>query len=114
MIQQQDEVYFLDSDDDTTSRKSKPDVGGADRVELSLEEEIDLQRARVGGHFFFFILGRKMLRTSIYFHAVVSLQQMILLRQETTNGRNKQQDFLQGITMKIRFMKRLTVEDLDK
>lgn len=54
MIQQQDEVYFLDSDDDTTSRKSKPDVGGADRVELSLEEEIDLQRARVGGHFFFF------------------------------------------------------------
>ena len=45
---------------------------------------------------------------------IVSSQQMILLRQETTNGRNRQQDFLQGITMKIRFMKRLTVEDLDK
>ena len=49
MIQQQDDVYFLSSDDETPDRKScsEEEVGGADRVELSLEEAVDLQRARV-------------------------------------------------------------------
>ena len=47
MIQQQDDVYFLDSDDDIPDRKSQPEVGGDDRAGLSLEEDVDLQRARV-------------------------------------------------------------------
>ena len=46
-IQQQDDVYFLDSDDDTGSKKMEEEVGGEDKAELSLEEEVDLQRARV-------------------------------------------------------------------
>ena len=45
-IQQQDDIYFLDSDDDITDRKSTVEVGG-DKAELSLDEEVDLQRARV-------------------------------------------------------------------
>ena len=49
-IQQQNDVYFMDSDDDTGGKnKKQPDdeVGGVDKAELSLEEEVDLQRARV-------------------------------------------------------------------
>ena len=48
-IQQQDDIYFLDSDDDTVEKKSQlqDDVGVAEGAELSLEEEVDLQRARV-------------------------------------------------------------------
>ncbi len=39
----------------------------------------------------------------------------MLHKQECNGGgRGRQHDFLQGMTMKIRFMKRLTVEDLDK
>jgi len=36
------------------------------------------------------------------------------MRQETGNSVSRQNDFLQGMTMKIRFMKRLTIEDLEK
>ena len=167
VIQQQDDVYFLDSDDDIPDRKSKPEVGGDDRVGLSLEEDVDLQRARVSMmcymvkrhctvnleivvKFYFrsrwqvctlnlhvqclcdefvaveytckcsFKWKHTAIQTALHGNkTLVSLslsllQQMILLRQEATNGRSRQHDFLQGITMKIRFMKRLTVEDLDK
>ena len=50
-IQQQDDAYFLDdigydSDDDSAKKKQeRKDKNGGDR--LSMEEEIDLQRARV-------------------------------------------------------------------
>ena len=49
-IQQQNDVYFLDSDDDTGAKNKKQpedEVGEGDKAELSLEEEVDLQRARV-------------------------------------------------------------------
>ena len=36
------------------------------------------------------------------------------MRQEVGSTISRQNDFLQGMTMKIRFMKRLTVEDLEK
>ena len=50
MIQQQNDVYFLDSDDDTgggNNKQPEDEMGGVDKAELSLEEEVDLQRARV-------------------------------------------------------------------
>ena len=45
-IQQQDDIYFLDSDDEMTDRMSKAEVG-RDKAGLSVEDEVDLQRARV-------------------------------------------------------------------
>lgn len=50
VIQQQNDVYFLDSDEDTgggRNKQTEDGVGGVDKAELSLEEEVDLQRARV-------------------------------------------------------------------
>ncbi|KAL5503631.1 hypothetical protein EMCRGX_G010609 [Ephydatia muelleri] len=41
-------------------------------------------------------------------------KELILKRQEAENGRSRQNDFLQSMTMKIRFMKRLTPEDLER
>lgn len=41
-------------------------------------------------------------------HPVTSVSSLI------DGGKTRQHDFLQGMTMKLRFMKRLTVDDLDK
>lgn len=77
--------------DDVYFLEDKPDVT-EEREEprggegLSQEDWVDLHRAR----------------------------ELILLRQESSNGRSRQNDFLQGMRMKIRFMKRLTVEDLER
>ena len=41
-------------------------------------------------------------------------KELILKRQEVENGRSRQNDFLQSMTMKIRFMKRLSSDDLGR